>query len=76
MAAFVQLVGGLATPESDFRMSLWSTLATLRLARSVVTGDAVEIAPSSERLAAALGVSVSPEPASEPSEAREEPAGT
>jgi predicted dehydrogenase len=58
MTSFIQLVRGVATLESDFRMSLWSTLATSRLALSIVTGGPAEVSPSSERLAAALGVPV------------------
>jgi predicted dehydrogenase len=58
MASFVRLVRGFSTPESDFRMSLWSTLATARLARSVVTGEPAVITPESQGLADALGVGV------------------
>jgi predicted dehydrogenase/NADPH:quinone reductase-like Zn-dependent oxidoreductase len=58
MASFVKLVGGTATSASDFRLSMWSTLATLRLAQSIVTGEAVHMAPATQGLAAALGVAV------------------
>jgi predicted dehydrogenase/NADPH:quinone reductase-like Zn-dependent oxidoreductase len=56
MASFVQLVRGIPSPESDFQMSLWSTLATMRLAASIVTDRTVDVAPAGEGLAMALAV--------------------
>jgi predicted dehydrogenase/threonine dehydrogenase-like Zn-dependent dehydrogenase len=59
MAAFVALMAGSGSaPEADFELSLWSTLATSRLAASVQSGRLVEVVPASPALAAALGTVV------------------
>ncbi|MGH9170251.1 MAG: alcohol dehydrogenase catalytic domain-containing protein [Acidimicrobiales bacterium] len=55
MAGFVALLRGEETAESDFRLSLWTTLATSRLARAVVTGGPVEVEPAGGCLATVLG---------------------
>jgi predicted dehydrogenase/threonine dehydrogenase-like Zn-dependent dehydrogenase len=59
MAAFVDLLRGRAAPPgADFVLSLWSTLATLRLASSVQSsGVRMSVVPASPALSAALGVS-------------------
>jgi predicted dehydrogenase/threonine dehydrogenase-like Zn-dependent dehydrogenase len=54
MAAFVDVVAGHEVPDADFRLSLWSSLATLRLAQSVTRAERVEIAPATPGLSQVL----------------------
>jgi predicted dehydrogenase/NADPH:quinone reductase-like Zn-dependent oxidoreductase len=54
MGAFVELLQGRTAPETDFRLSLWSSLATCRLAEAITSGDKVKIVPNGESLARAL----------------------
>ena len=60
MVAFVDLMRDRQpTPESDFRLSLWSSLTTLKLATSMQTSLRMQVSPSTPALAEALGVGVS-----------------
>jgi hypothetical protein len=54
MAAFVEMLQGQPAPETDFPLSLWSSLATCRLAEAITSGGQVKIAPAGESLARAL----------------------
>jgi predicted dehydrogenase/threonine dehydrogenase-like Zn-dependent dehydrogenase len=54
MAAFVAMLQGSPAAATDFRLALWSSLATCRLAAAITSGGPVEIAPAGERLALAL----------------------
>jgi predicted dehydrogenase/NADPH:quinone reductase-like Zn-dependent oxidoreductase len=54
MAAFVELLQGNPTAGTDFRLALWSSLATCRLAEAITSGDPVKIAPAGDALALAL----------------------
>ncbi|HEX2274730.1 MAG TPA: bi-domain-containing oxidoreductase [Acidimicrobiales bacterium] len=56
MQALLALVRGAAVPDADFRLSLWTSLATCRLASAVDTGRAVTVEPSTPSLCQALGV--------------------
>jgi len=56
MAGLVDLVKGRSSPESDFVASLWSTLATCRVATSILTRQAQAVQPTTAGLARALGV--------------------
>ena len=56
MQALMALVRGAAVPEADFRQSLWTSLATCRLASAVDAGGAVAVEPATPALCQALGV--------------------
>jgi len=55
MDGLVALVEGRPSPESSFVTSLWSTLATCRAARSILTGHVQPVRPDTTGLALALG---------------------
>jgi predicted dehydrogenase/threonine dehydrogenase-like Zn-dependent dehydrogenase len=55
MHGLLALVRGAAVPEADFRQSLWTSLATCRLASAVDTGRAVTVEPATPSLSQALG---------------------
>jgi predicted dehydrogenase len=54
MEAFVDALEGKIEPEADFTVSLWATLATLRMAESVRSGTRVSIEPATPSLKEAL----------------------
>ncbi len=56
MNGFVALLEGRPAPESDFVASLWSTLATCRVANSILSGQVEPVRPTTAGLARALGV--------------------
>jgi len=54
MEALVKLVKGTPTPTGNFRLALWSSLATVCLARSLSSGESTPIDPDLPALRAAL----------------------